>query len=568
MTPDPLTLQVLWDRLLALVEEQARVLVRTAFCSTVREAEDLSFGLFDRRGRMVAQAATGTPGHVNAMAATVVHFLDRFPLATMRPGDHFVTNDPWLASGHRHDLTLVTPVFFRDLVVGLIASTCHQVDIGGRGQTADGTSVYEEGLALPIMRICTNGRLHEDVRVIIRENVRQPDQVEGDILSMITAGETAAAALSALLVEFGLDDIDALAAEILSRTEKAMRDAIRRCPDGSWRSELTLDGFGEPIRLACRLDIAGDEISCDFAGSAPALPCGVNLVLNYTAAYAAFGVKCVVASDLPNNAGGLAPIRITAPRGSVLNVERPWPVAARHIIGQFLPELVMNCLSQALPGRVPADGASCVWTAQLRGGGAGDHDPRFDVVFFNAGGTGARAALDGLDSTAFPSGIRATASEVVESIAPVVIWRKELAPGSGGDGRRRGGLGQVVEVATRSGEPFTVFALYDRIAHAARGRDGGHDGLAGAAWLGSGAPLAGLGRQEVPAGDRLCLRLPGGAGFGAPVEREPELVAADVADGRIDVERARNVYRVSAGQDGQLEMKATALLRVPERCVG
>ncbi|MCA0919967.1 hydantoinase B/oxoprolinase family protein [Pseudooceanicola nanhaiensis] len=558
MTHDPLTFQILWDRLLSLVEEQARVLVRTAFCSTVREAEDLSFGLFDRAGAMVAQAATGTPGHVNAMAATVVHFLDRFPLETMKPGDHFMTNDPWLASGHRHDLTLVSPVFHAGRAVALIASTCHQVDIGGRGQTADGTSVFEEGFALPIMRICTDGQLHEDIRLILRENVRHPDQVEGDVLSMITAGETAAAGLCALMTEFGLTDIDALSAGILARTEAATRAAIAKCPDGTWSDSLTLDGFGAPITLNCRLTIAGDSIHADFEGSAPALPRGVNLVLNYTAAYAAYGIKCVVSPELPNNAGALAPIRVSAPIGSVLNVERPAPVAARHIIGQFLPELVMNCLAKAMPGVVPADGASCVWTAQLRGQVEGQP---FDAVFFNAGGMGARHALDGLDATGFPSGIRATASEVVEAIAPIVIWRKDLAMDSGGPGRMRGGLGQVVEVGTRDGSPFTVFALYDRIDHAARGREGGTDGAAGAAWLKSGQPLAGLGQQEVPAGDRLCLSLPGGAGLGTPESREPAAVARDVADGRISAESAQRDYRVVLTPGGDVDDAATRTLR-------
>ncbi|WP_205648503.1 hydantoinase B/oxoprolinase family protein [Acuticoccus kandeliae] len=565
MPIDPLAFQILWDRLLALAEEEARVLVRTAFCSTVREAEDLSFGLFDRTGRMVAQAATGTPGHVNAMAATVVHFIDRFPVETMRPGDHFVTNDPWLASGHRHDLTLVSPAFHRGKVVALVASTCHQVDIGGLGQTADGRSVYEEGLALPIMRIFAEGRFNEDIRAIIRENVRHPDEVEGDILSMVTAGERAGVELSALLAEFALDDFDDLAEAIVGRTEAATRAAIAKCPDGAWTSSLTLDGFGAPIILRGRLTIAGDGVHCDFAGSADALPFGVNLVMNYTAAYATFGIKAVIAPDLPNNHGALAPIGVSAPRGSVLNVERPWPVAARHIIGQFIPELVMNCLAQALPGRVPADGASCVWTAQLRGGGAGPHDPRFDAVFFNAGGSGARATLDGMSATAFPSGIRATASEVIEAIAPVVIWRKELVCGSAGDGRQRGGLAQQVEVATLSGEPFTVFALYDRIRHAAKGRDGGRDGAAGAAFLASGAPIAGLGRQEIPAGDRLCLRLPGGAGFGPPHERPAARVAADVADERIDIVTARDVYRVALTPEGAVDPDATARLRADGR---
>ncbi len=550
-------MQVMWNRLIAVVEEQAQTLLRTAFSTTVREAGDLSAGVFDPQGRMVAQAVTGTPGHVNSMANGVKHFIARFPIAGMQPGDHFITNDPWLTSGHLHDITVVSPVFHGGKVVALFACCCHQVDIGGLGQGPDGRSIYEEGFQIPIMKLASGGRVSEDLLTLLRENVRTPFEVEGDVLSYITANETSSRRLAQMMDEFRLDSLEGLSGFILARSAAATRAEIAKLPKGIWRSELTLDGYDVPITLKAALTIGEDEVNIDYTGSAAPSPYGINVVLNYCQAYTVFGLKCIIAPDVPNNAGSLEPFSLTVPENTILNVRRPWPVSARHVIGQMLPDVVFGCLAQAVPDRVPAEGASCLWTAQLRGGpmpvGANVYAPPFEVVFFNSGGSGASPDRDGLSGTAFPSGVRATPVEVTETTGPVVIWRKELRPDSGGAGATRGGLGQIIEIGTRQGTPFSLLAMFDRVKNAARGRAGGHAGALGRVRLGSGAELRAKGLQPVPADDRLILELPGGAGYGDPHGRPPELIARDVMDGLVSRDAARRDYGVTVRDDGTAE---------------
>jgi N-methylhydantoinase B len=347
-------LQVAWKRLLSVVEEQAQTLIRTAFSATVRDAGDLSCAVFDTQGRLLAEAVTGTPGHVNSLAEGVMHFLKRYPIETMAPGDHYITNDPWMTSGHLHDITVVSPVFNRGRLVGLLGCCCHQVDIGGLGQGPDARSIYEEGLQIPILKLVSAGRINEDLMEILRVNVRTPLQAEGDVLSYIAANETGARRLCAMLDEFQLDGLGAVADYIIDRSLAATRREIAKLPKGTWRSEIVIDGYAEPITLRAAVTIGEDDILVDYEGTDDAVPHGVNVVLNYCKAYTIFGLKCVVAPDVPNNAGGLAPFRVQAPEGSVLNVQRPWPVAARHMIGQMLPDLIFGCLDQALPSRIPA----------------------------------------------------------------------------------------------------------------------------------------------------------------------------------------------------------------------
>jgi N-methylhydantoinase B len=528
-------LQVIWNRLLALVEEQAQTLMRTAFSSTVREAGDLAAGVFDPRGRMIAQAVTGTPGHVNTMAESVKHFLARFPGETMKEGDQYITNNPWLASGHLHDLTVLNPVFRSGRLVALFSCCCHQVDIGGLGQGADGRSIYEEGLQIPPMKLVKAGQLNEDLLEIVCENVRTPSEVRGDILSYVTANEAAARQLLAMLDEVGADDITASAEIILERSQRAVESAIAALPKGTWRHAIELDGYDSPIKLQAALTIGDSDIVVDFAGSSPASPFGINVVANYCLAYTAYALKCIVAPDVPNNAGSLAPLRIVAPEGSILNVRRPWPVSARHVVGLMLPDLVFGCLNQALPGRVPAEGASCNWTVQLRRGPdqAVGGAPAFETVFFNTGGSGARPSLDGLSATAFPSGVKAMPVEVVEHGAPVVVWRKELRQDSGGAGEFRGGSGVTVEIGTRHPAPYTLLAMFERIENVAQGRSGGGAGAPGRAHLRSGRALRGKGLQEIPAGDRIILETPGGGGYGDPRKRLPDDLRRDVLLGLV-----------------------------------
>jgi N-methylhydantoinase B len=539
--------QILWNRLIAVVEEQAQTLVRTAFSASVREAGDLSAGVFDLDGRMLAQAVTGTPGHVNSMAVAVGHFLARYPAARMRPGDHYLTNDPWLGTGHLHDFTLVSPAFHDGRAVALFASTVHVVDIGGRGFGPDGRQVYEEGLCVPIMPLARGGEVNEDLLAIVRANVREPVQVEGDLYSLMACNDKGAQRLADMMREFALDSLGALADHICETSRSATLAQIARLRPGTYRNRVTIDGYDRPIDLAAALSVSPEGIQVDFGGTSPVSGFGINVPLLYTTAYTAFGVKCLVAPAIPNNAGALAPITVSAPDGSILNAPRPCAVAIRHVIGQVLPDVVFGCLHQALPEGAPAEGASALWVPQLRGGhGVGESGANatpFNVLSFHSGGTGARPGKDGLSATAFPSGVRSVPVEIVESVAPVVIWRKEYRVDSGGAGRTRGGLGQVMEIGSAQNAPFAVLAMFERIEHPARGREGGLDGAPGRVSLASGAPLRGKGQQTIPAGDRLRLELPGGGGYGDPRERDPARVRADVEDGLVSPQAAARLYR-------------------------
>ena len=533
--------QIMWNRLIAVVEEQAQTMIRTAFSTTVREAGDLSAGIFDLSGRMMAQAVTGTPGHVNSMAESVGHFLARFPAATMRPGDHYITNDPWLGTGHLHDLTVVTPAFRAGRIVGLFANTAHVIDIGGLGMGPEGRSVFEEGMYIPIVKCFDRGTPNETFFDIVRAGSRLPVELEGDIYSLCACNDAGAKRLTAMMDEFRLDSLDPLAEFIFAASRAATLAEIARLPRGTWHNEIWSDGYEEPIRLAAALTVADGAIAVDFAGTSGLSGRGINVPPAYCRAYASFGIKCVVAPEVPNNWASLAPFRMTIPEGCILNAPRPYAVSVRHVIGHLLPDLMMGCLFQAVPERVTAEGASALWNPPLRGGASVSGQARpnrpvvadFEVTTFNSGGTGARPGRDGLDATAFPSGVRTMPVEASENVAPVIFWRKELRPGSGGAGRTRGGLGQVMEIGTKGELEFAVNAIFDRVGHAPKGRDGGQDGAPGAVRLKSGAKLRTKGYQVIPNGDRLILELPGGGGFGDPAERDPAAAARDVRDGLV-----------------------------------
>ena len=488
----------------------------------MREAGDLSAGLFDLRGRMLAQAVTGTPGHVNAMAAAVLFFMEKYPISTMAEGDVFVTNDPWHGTGHLFDFTVVSPVFVKGAAVGLFASTVHVVDIGGPGFGPDAGQVYEEGLCIPIMHLFRGGVANESLFDIVRANVREPVQVTGDLYSLAASNGVGAARLAALMSEFGLNGLESIGDHIIEKSRAAMIDHIRALPPGRYSNAMTVDGYESPVHIESQLTVSDEGIEVDFNGSSAMSPYGINVPITYAQAYASFGIRCVVGSSIPNNTGSLSPIQITAPEGCILNAPRPAAVTVRHVIGQMLPDVVLGALEKAQPGIAPAEGSSSLWNPMLSGGHGmvGDHEYGdalpFSVTVFHSGGTGARPTKHGLSATAFPSGVRNTPVEITESIAPILYMRKEYRTGSGGDGSYRGGDGQVIEIEHAQGAPFAVFALFDRIDHPARGRNGGGNGKPGQIRLASGATLKGMGKQIVPAGDRLILKLPGGGGLGKP----------------------------------------------------
>jgi N-methylhydantoinase B len=531
--------QIQWNRLIAVVEEQAQVMIRTAFSTTVREAGDLSAGVFDLQGRMLAQAVTGTPGHVNSMMESVGHFLAKFPAATMREGDHYITNDPWLGTGHLHDLTVVSPAFHHGKIVGLFANTAHIIDIGGLGMGPEGRSVFEEGLYIPIVKCFEAGQPNETFFDFIRVGSRTPVELEGDIYSLCACNDAGAKRLAEMLDEYALEGLDSLAAYIFDASLTATQAAINALPRGTFHNSINSDGYEAPVTLRAALTVAQDEIVVDYAGTSGLSNRGINVPPAYCRAYSCFGIKVVVAPDIPNNWASLAPFRMVIPEGCILNAPRPYPVSVRHVVGQLIPDLMMGCLGQAVPGRVAAEGSSALWNPPLRGGsqvsGQDAEVDDFEIITFNSGGTGARPTKDGLDGTAFPSGVRTMSVEATENVAPVIFWRKELRPDSAGPGKTRGGFGQIVEIGAKSNAEFAVNAIFDRVANAPRGRFGGGDGASGRVSLddANGTTLRTKGFQVIPKGRHLVLHLPGGGGMGDAAARDPALVQRDIEDGLI-----------------------------------
>jgi N-methylhydantoinase B len=531
---DKIRMQIMWSRLLAIVEEQAQTLIRTAFSTTVREAGDLSSGVFDTQGRMLAQAITGTPGHVNAMAASVGFFLDKYPISVLEPGDVLLTNDPWHGTGHLNDFTVVTPVFLNDRPVALFAATSHIADVGGLGFGPDGRQVYEEGINLPIGYLFRAGEVNEILLEILRANVRDPVSAEGDLYSLTACNKAGADSLLDMLDEFGLDGLDALGRMIIDSSREAMLEEIRKLPEGEWQYTMRIDGYDEPVDLVCTLRISSDGIDISFDDTSAVSGHGINVPLTYTQAYASFGARCVIGNDIPNNAGSLGVVRVTAPEGSILNAARPAAVSARHAIGQMLPDVVLGCLELPLNGQVPVEGAACLFGPVFLGGRGvipGSESEAFVINAFYAGGTGARPEKDGLSCTAFPSGVRSTPVEITENSAPLIMWRKEYRPDSGGHGKYRGGLGQIMEFAHADGEAFAVSKMFDRIDHPPRGRDGGDAGAPARVTTGAGKKLRGMGREIIPAGDSMILETAGGGGRGISSDRDPEAIAADRKNG-------------------------------------
>ncbi|MEO0327292.1 MAG: hydantoinase B/oxoprolinase family protein [Pseudomonadota bacterium] len=549
-THSTVSLQVMWNRLISIVEEQAQALVRTAFSTSVREAGDLSAGVYDVQGQMLAQAVTGTPGHVNAMADAVAHFIRRIGHQNMFEGDVYITNDPWEGTGHLHDITIVSPSFRGGVLVGFFACTAHIVDIGGRGFGADAASIYEEGLYIPIMKFAERGKVDGTLVVIVRGNVREPDQLIGDMYALATCNEIGHRRLMEMMNEFTLVDLEAVAGFILENSRTATLEKINALPRMSAAGEMTIDGFEKPITLKVELSIEKDRILTDFEGTSGLDKKGINVPLVYTKAYACYALKCAIAPEIPNNAASLAPFEITAPENSIVNALHPAPVALRHVIGHMIPDTVYNALDKILPETVPAEGAGCLCNFQVSlrprtDQQAPDHAVRSEVLTFNSGGSGARPTQDGMSATAFPSGVMTMPVEATEHTGPVIIWRKELRVDSGGAGQYRGGLGQYMEVGAAEGHEFDFQAMFDRVNHPPRGRDSGKDGAPTTIGQDDGTPMNGKGKQFVPHGRKVMLAFPGGAGYGDPATRNPEFVKRDLARGYISDAAARDDYGLS-----------------------
>lgn len=516
-TFDPIELEILWQSLIATVNEQAKALQRSAFSPIVREAGDLANGVFDRRGRMVAQAVTGTPGHINSLAMAVVNILDEYPIDKLDPGDVLITNDPYKTAGQLLDVTVLVPVWRHERIIAFFGSTIHHTDVGGYGIGAGGRDVFEEGLWIPIVKLMRRGERNDDAWKFILSNVRQPDHMAGDLHAQMASGEVGAQRLQALCDQYHLDDIEALSDEIVRRSEDATRAAIRELPAGTYESSALLDlADGSEITIACAITVDTDagEITVDYTGSADASPWGINVVKNYTHAYTTFTVRSVLSPDIPNNHGSLAPIKMIAPEGSIVNAVSPQPCTARHVVGMFLPNALLKALAQVKPDQAMAEGSGAVWTMQV----SGNHDdgsPFITAMFTYAGGVGARSGKPGLNACSYPTGVAAVPIEVVEASAPVRFTTKALRHDSGGAGRTTGGLGQTIEFSVDTERPWQLNAVTSRLAHAPKGLFGGKAGAAGRFSV-NGEAVTTQARVTLQPDDVVRLDLPGGGGYGDP----------------------------------------------------
>ena len=522
--------QVMWNRLLSVVEEQGQTLVRTAFSPIVRECGDISAGVFDLEGRMMAQAVTGTPGHVNSMAESVKHFINYFPLNTMNEGDIFITNDPWMGTGHLNDFVLTTPCFKDNKIVGLFSCTSHLTDIGGLGVGPDATDIHMEGLYIPMLKLADRGVMNETLLKLVSQNTRQPVETEGDVYSLAACNDIGCKRLVEMMNEFEIDALKSLSDFIYDKSLSAVENEIKKIPNGVYENSMMIDGFEKDIKLEAKLTVSDKSISVDYTGTSDKSKFGINVPLSYTKAYTCFGLSCLVSAEIPNNAGSLKPFEIDAPLGSILNAPYPAAVCARHIIGQMLPDVVFGCLEKAIPDKVPAEGASCLWNITFRGktDRGANNNSLFAVTAVVNGGTGARPNKDGLSATAYPSGVRGTPIEINEAVAPLLFLKKEYNPGSGGKGKYNGGLGQLIEIKSAINEDMDLLASFDRIKFPARGRFNGSNGKPGQVSIKGKGKLNGKGTQVIKAGDILQIHTPGGAGYGDYLERDQGLLEKDL----------------------------------------
>jgi len=545
-TFDPISLEIMWNRLTSVADEAAATLLRTSFSTIVKESNDYACVLLDANGNGLANNTASIPSFIATVPRTVREFLKKFPKDQWTPGDVVMTNDPWLASGHLPDITMAMPIFYKDKIVAFAGTIAHSPDIGGSVWSADTRELYEEGIRIPIMKLYSAGTPNEPLMDIIRENVRVPEKVFGDLNAQITAQTMCRNRLIEFLEETGLDDLVDLAEEIQSRAERAMREAILKVPDGVYKKAVEMDGYESPIILKCKITVSGDTLDIDFAGSSPQIDRALNCVMNYTYSYAAYPIKCALDPHTPRNEGSYRPITVRAPEGSILNPIIPAPVNARQIIGHMLSACVFGALLKAIPEKVKAEsGSQPTLRALFTGNGlAGE---TFSSILFANGGMGARYDKDGLSCTPFPTNSSCGSIEVLETTAPLVFWKKEMLIDSGGPGRYRGGLGQQIIIEVISKDPIRVSLLTDRHQHPASGYMGGMAGSPNRVVLNDGEFIHPKSQTYLNPGDRLTINYAGGGGFGPPQDREPEKIKADLADELISEAKAETIYGIKGG---------------------
>jgi N-methylhydantoinase B len=538
---DPISLEILWGRLVSIVDESAGALQRTSFSTTVRESNDFACVLLGPDGTTLAENTVGVPSFAGVMSLVMRRVLERYPPQTWKPGDIGLTNDPWINTGHLPDTTIISPIFHNGRLVAFTGNTAHKADIGGGGYAADASEIYEEGLRIPICKLYDEGRINELLIDIIRNNVRVSESVLGDLHAQVAAAHVCAQRVRGFLDEQGISELNTIGRAIQVRAEAAMRQAIALLPDGSYTSHVRSDGFDVPTDIHTRIIVRGNDLTVDFAGTSPQIRRGINSVYNYTYAFTCYTLKCLLDPQTRKNEGSYKPFRIVVPEGSILNARFPAPVTARAMTGHFVSSAVLLALADALPERVIADSGSCPGLrVALRGVNA--YGGRFAQVLFPNGGMGARAHSDGLSATGFPTNAGGGSVEVMESVTPLVFWKRELQQDSGGPGQFRGGLGQHIEIESVSETPLDVSTQFDRVDHPPVGVHGGMSGGRSRLILNDTQTVPSKGRLLMHKGDRLSIDYAGGGGYGPPARRDRDTVREDVRAGYVSAAAARDRY--------------------------
>jgi len=545
---DPVTLEILWRRLISIVDEADAAVARTAFSSLLRDAHDYTCMFTDRQGRELAQGTFATPGQSGAMALGVKKLVQSLPADSFKPGDAFITNDPWALAGHLNDVCVLSPIFYRDRLSAFTACVLHHSDIGGR-VASDNHDVFEEGLFIPLVKLYDGGKLNEALMSMIRWNVRTPEQVIGDIRSQIAANHVCAEHACRMLAEHHLERLDDLADEITSRSEQSIRASIAKVPPGVYRAEGVIEQMEgrADLVIRCAIEVAGSDIHVDLTGSSPQVDWGGNVVYNFTFAYAHMAIKSIFDPEIPNNDGSVAPIRLTAPEGTVVNCRFPAAVAARMQIGHFMTEIVYRALAQALPNRVIAGSGGTPATMKVFYGRRNSGQP-FHAVMIRGGGLGASEGRDGEGCFIFPANGANTPVEIVESDTPLIVERRELLGDSGGPGKQRGALGRREVFRVPADEyapqpPVNLGIQSGRFRLPPGGLFGGKPG-ARAQFLVNGQPGNAYGLTRLRPGDVVIMDAAGGGGYGDPRERDREALLRDVRDGKVSRESALRDYGV------------------------
>jgi N-methylhydantoinase B len=534
------SLDIIWPRLIAIADEMATTMFRTAFSHDVVEVHDMSTGLYDDRGNLIAQTWLGATGHTGVMPVYGQNLVEAFPPETVKPGDVFICNDPWLCNGQTADVFITTPAFHNGRLIGFAINTVHHVDIGGRKGSGLSEEVYEEGLIIPQLRLYDAGEPNEMLFSIIRRNVRFAEKMIGDLRAQIATGWFGSRELERLAAEFELDNLREPADEIMSRTEAGMRAGIAALPDGEYHEtmEMEIDGIAEPQTLAMTVRIKGDELTADLTGTAPQVRRPVNCPINYTRAYVALPLKMVCDPLTPNNQGTYRPLHLVAPEGSLLNPTYPAACFWRLAAGMLVSELMFRILAKIAPDRVPADSGSMP-TWQFYVNGVRPNGESFALHQHAFGGMGGRPGDDGLASISFPYNVRDVSIEWSEMETPIIYEARELIPDSGGAGEFRGGLGQELILRAQEGyvaadKPLVLSGSAGRMRFAPQGLGGGGDGSFGVISV-NGVPIAPTSSPEVSfkVGDVVSLKLPGGGGYGDPAKREPSRMRGDLGAGYV-----------------------------------